>query len=180
MKIKTKYEGIAIITVLILSAFISTLQGSQAISQESQSSTQKEKSNYLAQVSSEKVGVEEHKITAGELGKLKSQVGVYEEGQNYNQIVNGHGTGLSPPTQEEWVDIAQTAYFVDDITYGSSPASVDLSATPWFPPIGNQANQGSCVACQWGIMLKLFKKQKSMDGTSQEQHGREDTQVIQH
>jgi hypothetical protein len=160
VKIKTRYAGIAIITVLVFSAFISTFQGSYAISQESQSSTQKENGDYSAQVSSEKVGVEEHKITAAELGKLKSQVGFYEEGQNYNQIVNGHGTGLSPPTQEEWVDIAQTAYFVDDVTYGSSPASVDLSATPWFPPIGNQANQGSCVAWSVGYYVKTFQEAK--------------------
>jgi hypothetical protein len=172
VKIKTKYVSIAIITVLVLSAFISTLQGSFRISQESQSSTQKENSNYSAQVSSKKVGVEEHKITAAELGKLKSQVGVYEEGQNYNQIVDGYGTGLSPPTSDEWLDIAENAHVIDSISYQSVPSAVDNSATPWFPPIGNQGSQGSCTAWAVGYYVKTFQEAKehswNLSGTNWE------------
>lgn len=96
---------------------------------------QKENSSYLAQARAERFGIEEHKITASELRKLKIQIGVYQEYQNYTQIVGGHGTGFSPPTEKEWANIAQNTYVIDNIISGSSPASVDLSATPWFPPI---------------------------------------------
>ena len=155
-----KYVGILVITILILSAFTSTLQASDVIPQNNQKPASKETYSRLVQLNAKRTDIQEHKITTIELEKLRSQVGVYREGRNYNQIVNGHGTGFSPPTEKEWASIAQNAYFIDNIASTSSPASVDLSATPWFPPIGNQANQGSCVAWSIGYYVKTFQEAK--------------------
>jgi len=103
----------------------------------------------------------EHRITAAELERLKEYEGVCE-GENYNVIINGHGTGLSAPTEEEWAQIAAKAYVVDTISLGSlSPpvfSSVDWSTTPWFPPIGDQDGQGSCVSFAVGYYTKTFQE----------------------
>ena len=37
-------------------------------------------------------------MTAQEFTQLKNLMGVYQPGTNYNVIVNGHGTGLVPPS----------------------------------------------------------------------------------
>jgi hypothetical protein len=106
----------------------------------------------------------EHRITTPELEKMKREVGVYEKGRNYNQIINGHGTGLRPPTEEEWAQIAAKANVVETISLGlgSESASlfglrVDWSTSPWFPPIGDQDGQGSCVSWAVGYYTKTFQ-----------------------
>ena len=106
----------------------------------------------------EKAGIIEHKITQSELEELRSKVGVYTEGQNYNQQINGYGTGLRPPTEDEWTRIADSTYVVDRVTYQSSPISVDQSAKPWFPPIGHQDGEGSCTAWAVGYYVKTFQE----------------------
>jgi len=111
----------------------------------------------------EKPRITQHKITPTELQALKNTIGVYEPDQNYTQTVDGHGTGLCPPTEAEWQEIGATSYLVDDVDYpagDAAPASVDMSATPWFPPIGNQGSQGSCVAWAVGYYLKTFQEAK--------------------
>ena len=116
--------------------------------------------NNSSQESFENIALKEHKITPSELEKLKSTLGVYQQGKNYNQIVNGHGTGLQPPTVEEWNTISESAYVVDNVTYSNTPSAVDNSNSPYFPPIGNQANQGSCVAWSVGYYIKTFQEAK--------------------
>lgn len=108
----------------------------------------------------EEVRIAEHKITQSELEELKSRVGVYVEERNYNQLVGGYGTGLRPPTDDEWAKIAESAYVVDNVSYQSSPPSVDQSAKPWFPPIGNQDGEGSCTAWAVGYYVKTFQEAK--------------------
>jgi len=113
-----------------------------------------------AKGSDEEAGIAEHKISQFELGELKSRVGVYVKGRDYSQLINGYGTGLRPPTDDEWARIAENAYVVDSVTYRSSPPSVDQSAKPWFPPIGNQDGEGSCVAWAVGYYVKTFQEAK--------------------
>ena len=155
MKKTTKYEATAIITVLVLSIVTSCLEISYATNQESLNPTSEANSNFSIQASSGKVGIKEHKITSAELGKLKSEVGVYEEGHNYNRVVDSHGTGLSPPTSDEWEDIAKNAYVVDNISYQSIPSAVDQSATPWFPPIERTSTVMIAVASYF-IVFSFF------------------------
>ena len=99
-------------------------------------------------------------MSATELQQYKSGAGVYQEGHNYNNIVNGHGTGLSSPTSSEWTDIAKDAYVVDRITGQTPPAAVDLSASSWFPPIGDQGQQGLCASFAVGYYCKTFEEAK--------------------
>jgi hypothetical protein len=105
----------------------------------------------------------ERPITTSELGKLKRSTGVGEEGKSYNQMVNGHGTGLRPPTEKEWTKIATETYVVEKVVLGQgneTPTSIDHSADPWFPPIGNQDGQGSCTAWAVGYYTKTYQEAK--------------------
>ena len=105
--------------------------------------------------------IKEHKITNQELEKLKSQEGIYQEGKSYSQTVGGHGTGLQPPTEAEWNTIAQTALVTDSVSYPNTASSVDNSRSPYFPPIGNQGGQGSCVAWSVGYYIATFEEAKA-------------------
>lgn len=103
----------------------------------------------------------QHKMSAAELQTYKDSAGIYQQGQNYNKIEAGYGTGLHPPTEEGWSEIAENAYMVQEITYLTTlPAAVDHTAEPWFPPIGNQAHQGSCASFAVGYYCKTYQEAK--------------------
>jgi hypothetical protein len=104
-----------------------------------------------------------HKLTLTELQKLKEKFGVAQPNQNYNRIISGHGTGLRPPTEDEWVEVLSNSYTVENVVLDSTiqaPSSVDLTTTPWFPPIGDQGSQGSCVAWAVGYYTKTYQEAK--------------------
>jgi hypothetical protein len=104
----------------------------------------------------------EHKVNPSELLDMKKLIGVYVEGQNYNHIVGGHGTGLKPPSASEWNAIGDNLFVVDSISSSGtnlgSPVSDDESSKPWFPPIGNQDGQGSCTTWSVGYYTKTFQE----------------------
>jgi hypothetical protein len=107
------------------------------------------------------VRIVEHKISSFELQELKWKLGILEERRDYNRKIKGHGTGLRPPTEEEWIEIADRAYFVEKILFvqqEESPSSVDHTTKPWFPPIGNQDGEGSCTAWAVGYYTKTFQE----------------------
>lgn len=160
MKKARTFGGAAVITILALSIIISSLNLGCAISQGSLNPVTQENSSFATQAGSLGVQVKEHAITSVELAKLKSEVGVYQEGQNYNRIVNGHGTGLSPPTADAWAEIAANGAVIDSVSSESLPSAFDNSATQWFPPIGDQMHQGSCVAWAVGYYTKTFQEAK--------------------
>lgn len=111
----------------------------------------------------EKANVFGHWITPSDLAKLKSRIGTSSEDGNYNQLIDGHGTGLQPPSDEQWAKIADNAYVVDMISFKvatAPPSRVDHSSESWFPPIGNQDGQGSCVAWAVGYYVKTFQEAK--------------------
>ena len=85
-------------------------------------------------------------MTYSEFKKFKKFTGTYEKGKNYNQIINGHGTGLMPPTEEQWNTIKNKPMLVDKIEFplnkAAAPSRYDNASTIWFPPIGNQGSQG--------------------------------------
>jgi hypothetical protein len=104
--------------------------------------------------------VRSHKITASELQAMENKLGVSVEGQDYNDVVDGHGTGLRAPTASEWQEISQTAQITDSVTLPSAAASVDNSLLPWFPPVGNQGSEGACVGFSVGYYAKTFQEAK--------------------
>jgi hypothetical protein len=156
---KLKWEVFVIVTVLFLSILISCLQVSYTSAQISSDSASS--SNKLSIILNyESFSLTKHKMSATELQQYKNGAGVYQEGQNYNNIVNGHGTGLSSPTSSEWIAIAKDAYVVDRISGQTPPDAVDLSVSEWFPPIGDQGQQGSCASFAVGYYCKTFQEAK--------------------
>ncbi|HPG41941.1 MAG TPA: T9SS type A sorting domain-containing protein [bacterium] len=101
-------------------------------------------------------------MTDQEFNRIKAKIGVYQDGKNYNIKVNGHGTGLKPPTEAEWQQVRNLPILVDKINKigGGLKAAPnhDNSATNWFPPIGNQDGEGSCVAWAEGYYVKTFQE----------------------
>ncbi len=115
----------------------------------------------------EQVIIVEHRISARELERLKQKFGVFEEGRDYNPTINGYGTGLRPPTEAEWTEIADKSYSVEQILLNQPaqppPSSVDHTDTMWFPPIGDQDGEGSCTAWAVGYYMKTFQEAKEHD-----------------
>jgi hypothetical protein len=101
-------------------------------------------------------------MTEQEFQRLIEKEGVYQPGRNYNVKVDGHGTGLKPPSMQQWLDIKKQRVLVEDMVFSntSAPASVDNSNTPWFPPIGNQDGEGSCTTWATGYYTKTFQEAK--------------------
>ena len=154
---KTALLGILLL-LLITSALTTTATSEQ--NAKTQSNNTSQVSN--AVTATENPEVTGHKINSSELEALKNDIGVYETEQNYSQLVDGYGTGMTPPTENTWAEIGGDLYSIDSVeyTFGSPAPAVDQSATPWFPPIGNQASQGSCVAWSVGYYVKTFQEAK--------------------
>ena len=156
-----KYQTEILIAVLAFSIFASQIFS--AASGESVQETNPSIHSVSEDASTSLIGhsiITEHKITKVEVEKLRSQLGVYAEGKNYNQIVDGHGSGLKPPTADEWDAISHSTYVIDNVSYAGTPQNVDNSKLPYFPPIGNQGSQGSCVAWSIGYYITTFQAAK--------------------
>ncbi len=94
-----------------------------------------------------------------EIERLKQKTGVAEEQKCPNVRIGAHGTGLRSPTISEWTEISSKLLLVENVALaGSPPATVDHSKDPWFPPIGNQDGEGSCVAWAVGYYVKTFQE----------------------
>jgi len=102
--------------------------------------------------------------TSTEIQKLKEMWGTFEPGKNYNKIVDGHGTGLKPPTEKQWQEMADKIQFVESVKRIDGKdrisASADLTTSIYFPPIGNQGAEGSCVCFSTIYYIKTFQEAK--------------------
>jgi hypothetical protein len=149
---KTKLGVAVLVTVLLLSFSLSIIQVSKVDAQANST---------LEKVDRQGLSVTAHPMTSAELQEYKQAVGTYEDGQKYNNIVAGHGTGLSPPDSDTWETIAQNAYTVEDVTYQTTlPTVVDLTTSQYFPPIGDQGYQGSCASFAIGYYCKTYQEAK--------------------
>lgn len=101
------------------------------------------------------LNIVDHKITLEELDALTS----HELTQN-SQTVDGYGTGFNSPTSQDLAQIAENARVIDSISIENVSSFVDNSATPWFPPIGNQGKEGSCVAWSVAYYVKTYMEAK--------------------
>ena len=95
---------------------------------------------------SSRVAYKYHIMTYDDVMRLKSSIGVRDPFRNYNVIIDGHGTGLAPPTEEEYQWMVGHVKYVDSVENYRSRGSVDLSQSAYFPPVGNQGQQGSCAS----------------------------------
>ncbi len=91
-----------------------------------------------------------HLATQKEIDEMKENWGVYDSNKNYNNIApDGHGTGLCPPTEDEWDEMIGKLKIVDNISYPGGEgqrSSFDHMGSPFFPKIGDQGSQDSCAA----------------------------------
>jgi hypothetical protein len=152
----------SILLLLLITFTLATAASEQNADAQPNNKMQVSSADNEAKVTTENLRVTGHKITSSELEALKANIGVYEEGKNYSQLVDGYGTGMIPPTENEWAAIGESLYLIDSVEYtaGGPAVAVDNSATPWFPPIGNQGSQGSCVAWSVGYYVKTFQEAK--------------------
>ena len=106
--------------------------------------------------------VNSHPMTDAELSDLKRNIGVADKNKNYNIIIKGFGTGLRPPTEEQWAQIQKNTMIIDSLKSPPGPVglppSVDFTATNNFPPIGDQGSQGSCVAWSTAYYMKTWQE----------------------
>ncbi|MDD1757034.1 MAG: C1 family peptidase, partial [Methanomassiliicoccales archaeon] len=93
-------------------------------------------------------GARYHLMTEQDMLTLREKVGVRQIGVDYNAIIDGHGTGLAPPTEQEWQEMVgtQKVFDQDQSEPPTLPMSYDISLQPYFPKVGDQGSQGSCGA----------------------------------
>ena len=94
----------------------------------------------------QKVVYKYHTMTEKDVKSLKEKVGVRNPKKNYNILIDGHGTGLAPPTEKEYENWIGHIKYVDSVEGYKSKGSVDHSTEPYFPPVGDQGQQGSCAS----------------------------------
>ena len=99
-------------------------------------------------------------MTDREYARLVSLTGVFDAAKNYNVLFDGHGTGLTPPTDEQWELLRTRDAIVTGVATErlSAPVSHDNSDTVWFPPIGTQGSEGSCTTWAVGYYIKTFQE----------------------
>ena len=107
-----------------------------------------------------------HLITQEEINDMKARNGIYDPTRNYNKIYDGHGTGLAPPTEEEYDSMVGSIHVVDHVTSSTPlPTAVDLSSDPCFPEVRNQDGQGSCAAWASGYYNMGYLQAKNRGWT---------------
>jgi hypothetical protein len=164
LKHKVKFLVIATIAVLLLPLIASCLQNTYATAQASSNSAPNANSISL-QLSYGGLDVKAHKVTPTEIKAYENSVGVYQEGRDYNLIVNGHGTGLTPPTASEWADIAENAVVIDDYHLkGHCPTRLTYPSQLGSHLLETKALKVHALSSQTCITLKLIRKQKSING----------------
>ncbi|HEY9760075.1 MAG TPA: hypothetical protein V6C97_33270 [Oculatellaceae cyanobacterium] len=149
---KTKFGVVLLITILLLSLSISIIQV-RKVDAQTNPTTEKAANGNLS--------VTAHPMTQTELQEYKKTLGIYEKNKTYNKLVAGHGTGLSPPDNETWEVIAENAYTIERVTYQTSlPTTVDHTSSEYFPPIGDQGQQGSCASFAIAYYCKTYQEAK--------------------
>ena len=86
-----------------------------------------------------------HLATEFDVQDLIKNIGIRDPNKNYNIIYDGFGTGLAPPSENEWYSMVNKLKIVDHISSSISlDSSLDLSSDPCFPKVDSQGSQGSC------------------------------------
>ncbi len=103
------------------------------------------------------------------LWNMEKKIGFRDPTKNYNVIVDGHGTGLAPPTVNEYYFLLTHAKYVKGVYNFRGSSHKDLSTSPYFPPIGNQGQQGSCAAWATSYYDNTFHQAKVHNWTDTSQ-----------
>lgn len=100
---------------------------------------------------------------------MANRIGTYNPKINYNKIINGHGTGLAPPTYAELLSLIDNAQIYDGVnirSLGSLPSSLDHSSEVYFPAVGNQGDMGSCASWATAYYTNGYLQAKDNGWTS--------------
>lgn len=105
-----------------------------------------EENNVITLRNLDSLNIVTHLATQEEIERLKALQGVYDPTKDYNS--NGQGTGLLPPTEEQWAAMVENLQIVDSISMPNTlRGSVDLSSESYFPEVRDQTeDSNSCVA----------------------------------
>lgn len=104
-------------------------------------------------------------FTQEDYDELRSDLGTYQPGTNYDKVIDGYHTGLAPPTEEDWRRIFEE----DKVLQIGSDFPFDLNSSKdhtdskYFPPIGGQGAKGSCVAFNMVYYMKTFQEAQEHD-----------------
>ncbi|HOO34283.1 MAG TPA: pre-peptidase C-terminal domain-containing protein [Thermotogota bacterium] len=120
--------------------------------------TNKTISAFSERTQPDKLFTSSRRIEENEFEKIKNLIGTAEEYKDYNQQINGFGTGYRPPTEAEWETISRTTQFmeIEDYETKDLPRSYDNSVSQYFPPIGNQGSKGSCSSFATGYYTGTY------------------------
>jgi len=113
-------------------------------------------------------GYESRSATASDVLDLVDACGVYDPSRDYNVLIDGMGTGLAPPSWEDYADMVGVANLVTDVSLppgGELPAAVDHSKEPYFPIVDSQGGQGSCAAWATSYYTNGYLQAKDHDFT---------------
>jgi C1A family cysteine protease len=105
-----------------------------------------------------------HQLTSADVASFRSIMGTKDLSTDYNQQVDGKGTGLAPPSELDYEEMVGsyvlTSTSTADLT-ASAPSSFDLSTSGSFPAVGNQGSQGSCAA--WALTYYVYGYMEAAD-----------------
>ena len=104
-----------------------------------------------------------HLMTEAEMLQARAAWGSRQPDVDYNTMIDGHGTGLAPPTDEQWYAMVGRTMVLDQtpIENLDLPAAYDLSLQPYFPKVGDQGSQGSCGA--WAATYYAYGYLEALD-----------------
>ncbi len=105
-----------------------------------------------------------HQLTSADVASFRSMMGTKDLSIDYNQQVDGKGTGLAPPSELDYEEMVGsyvlTSTSTADLT-ASAPSSFDLSTSGSFPAVGSQGSQGSCAA--WALTYYVYGYMEAAD-----------------
>jgi hypothetical protein len=91
-------------------------------------------------------GYRSHLLSAAEVSGLKAKIGVWNPNDSYDLIIQGHGTGLTPPTEDDWAAMIGNVEVVESVSLTDLPDSIDHSKSTYFPQVRSQGSSNSCTA----------------------------------
>ncbi len=99
-----------------------------------------------------------HLATSEEIALLCAEIRTSSVPVSTGVATNARATGLSPPSDQGWDALVGNLRIADaESIAGSMPAtatSIDLSSEPFFPPVRDQGNRGTCAA--WAITYYAY------------------------
>ena len=103
-------------------------------------------------------------ITEETIEKMKENINLRDVNKNYNDIIDGHGTGLAPPTEGELDKLLGKLSILgalSDPKFRAPVASFNISSEIYFAPVGDQGMQGSCTA--WANVYYAYGYMEAKD-----------------